>query len=63
VWLLRGLRSFIHDCVEAGLSKFVIRPFTEVQSGEQEGEWLGDASDEAYERDLRCGGGGAVGDL
>ena len=35
-----GLRSFIRDYVEAGLSKFVIRPFTAVDSWEEEAEWL-----------------------
>jgi hypothetical protein len=35
-----GLRSFIRDYVEAGLSKLVIRPFIAVHSWEEEAEWL-----------------------
>jgi probable F420-dependent oxidoreductase len=35
-----GLRSFIEGCVDAGLSKFVIRPAASVGSWEDEAEWL-----------------------
>jgi probable F420-dependent oxidoreductase len=38
-----GLRSFIRDCVEAGLSKFVVRPASSVESWEDEADWLADA--------------------
>ncbi len=38
-----GLRSFIAGCVEAGLSKFVVRPAGTVGSWEDEVAWLGDA--------------------
>jgi probable F420-dependent oxidoreductase len=38
-----GLRSFIHRCVDGGLSKFVVRPGSRVQSWTEEAEWLGDA--------------------
>jgi probable F420-dependent oxidoreductase len=37
------LRSLIHAYVEAGLSKFVIRPAEGVASWEDEAEWLADA--------------------
>jgi probable F420-dependent oxidoreductase len=37
-----GLRSAIHDYVEAGLSKFVIRPAADIQSWADEAEWLAD---------------------
>ena len=36
----QGLRSFIHGYTEAGLSKFVVRPATSVQSWAEEAEWL-----------------------
>ncbi len=35
-----GLRTFIEGCVDAGLSKFVIRPAASVGSWEDEVEWL-----------------------
>jgi probable F420-dependent oxidoreductase len=38
-----GLRSFIRDCIEAGLSKFVVRPVASVESWVDEAEWLADA--------------------
>jgi probable F420-dependent oxidoreductase len=38
-----GLRRAIHDYVEAGLSKFVVRPGGAVESWEDESEWLADA--------------------
>ena len=38
-----GLRSFINSCVEGGLSKFVVRPGSRVQSWVEEAEWLADA--------------------
>lgn len=36
----QGLRSFIHAYVDAGLSKFVVRPAASVESWEDEAEWL-----------------------
>jgi probable F420-dependent oxidoreductase len=39
----QGLRSFIHDYIEAGLSKFVIRPAATVESWTAEAKWLADA--------------------
>jgi probable F420-dependent oxidoreductase len=39
----RGLRSLIRGYVEAGLSKFVIRPAIEVASWEEEAAWLAEA--------------------
>ncbi len=38
-----GLRSFINGYIEAGLSKFVVRPAGEVTSWAREAEWLADA--------------------
>jgi probable F420-dependent oxidoreductase len=38
-----GLRRAIHDYVEAGLSKFVVRPGGAVDSWDEESEWLADA--------------------
>jgi probable F420-dependent oxidoreductase len=38
-----GLRSFIHGYIEAGLSKFVVRPVTSVESWADETEWLTNA--------------------
>jgi probable F420-dependent oxidoreductase len=38
-----GLREFIEGYVEAGLSKFVVRPLTPVDSWEDEATWLADA--------------------
>jgi hypothetical protein len=39
----QGLRSFVHEYIEAGLSKFVIRPSASVESWADEAEWLADA--------------------
>jgi probable F420-dependent oxidoreductase len=39
----QGLRSSIHDYVEAGLSKFVVRPAASVESWADEAEWLAEA--------------------
>jgi probable F420-dependent oxidoreductase len=38
-----GLRSFLRDCVDAGLSKFVIRPAAPVNSWAAEAAWLSEA--------------------
>jgi probable F420-dependent oxidoreductase len=38
-----GLRRFIEDYVDAGLSKFVVRPLAPVTSWAEEAGWLGDA--------------------
>lgn len=38
-----GLRDFIEAYVEAGLSKFVVRPLAPVPSWEEEAAWLADA--------------------
>jgi len=38
-----GLRSFIHGYIEAGLSKFVVRPAVAVDSWTDEAEWLAGA--------------------
>jgi probable F420-dependent oxidoreductase len=38
-----GLRDFIEGYVEAGLSKFVVRPLTPVASWAEESAWLSDA--------------------
>ena len=38
-----GLRDFIAGYVDAGLSKFVVRPLAPVASWSQEAAWLGDA--------------------
>ncbi len=38
-----GLRDFIEGYVDAGLSKFVVRPLAPVASWSQEAAWLGDA--------------------
>lgn len=38
-----GLRSMIHDYIEAGLSKFVVRPVSAVSSWQDEAEWLAGA--------------------
>jgi probable F420-dependent oxidoreductase len=38
----RGLRTFIYDYIEAGLSKFVVRPVARVQSWAEESRWLAD---------------------
>jgi hypothetical protein len=38
-----GLRTSISGYIEAGLSKFVIRPFDVVPSWSQEGQWLSEA--------------------
>ncbi len=40
---VKGLRDAIHGYVEAGLSKFVIRPGGPVESWAQEAEWLAGA--------------------
>lgn len=37
---VEGLRSFLRGCVAAGLSKFVVRPLTPVQSWDEEAAWL-----------------------
>jgi probable F420-dependent oxidoreductase len=37
------LRAFIHECADAGLSKFVVRPSAPVESWAAEAEWLADA--------------------
>jgi probable F420-dependent oxidoreductase len=39
----QALRSFIHDSVDAGLSKFVVRPAASIDSWADEAEWLADA--------------------
>jgi probable F420-dependent oxidoreductase len=39
----QALRSTIHDYVEAGLSKFVVRPTASVESWTEEADWLADA--------------------
>jgi hypothetical protein len=39
----RGLRSFVHGYIEAGLSKFVVRPAATVESWTDEAEWLTNA--------------------
>jgi probable F420-dependent oxidoreductase len=39
----QGLRAFIHEYVEAGLSKFVVRPSARVESWTDEAAWLADA--------------------
>jgi alkanesulfonate monooxygenase SsuD/methylene tetrahydromethanopterin reductase-like flavin-dependent oxidoreductase (luciferase family) len=39
----QALRSFIHDYLEAGLSKFVVRPAARIDSWAAEAEWLADA--------------------
>lgn len=38
-----GLRAFLRGCIDAGLSKFVVRPAGPVASWEQEAAWLADA--------------------
>ena len=38
-----GLRNFIEGYVDAGLSKFVVRPLAPVASWSEEAAWLGDA--------------------
>jgi probable F420-dependent oxidoreductase len=38
-----GLRAFLAGCVDAGLSKFVVRPAEPVASWAEEAAWLGDA--------------------
>jgi probable F420-dependent oxidoreductase len=38
-----GLRAFIAECIEAGLSKFVVRPSAPVASWSNEAAWLADA--------------------
>lgn len=38
-----GLRAFIQGCVDAGLSKFVVRPAGPVTSWAEEAAWLGEA--------------------
>ena len=38
-----GLRDFIAGYVEAGLSKFVVRPLAPVASWAEEAAWLADA--------------------
>jgi probable F420-dependent oxidoreductase len=38
----RGLRTFIRDYIEAGLSKFVVRPAAGVRSWAEEAQWLAD---------------------
>ena len=38
-----GLRAFIHEYIEAGLSKFVVRPSAPVESWTAEAQWLADA--------------------
>jgi probable F420-dependent oxidoreductase len=38
-----GLRSFIQGYIEAGLSKFVVRPVTRVEDWVDEAQWLGAA--------------------
>ena len=37
------LRTFISGYIEAGLSKFVIRPFDVVLSSTEEAQWLSEA--------------------
>ncbi len=39
----QGLRAFIHEYIEAGLSKFVVRPSAPVESWTAEAQWLADA--------------------
>jgi probable F420-dependent oxidoreductase len=39
----QGLRTFIHEYIEAGLSKFVVRPSAPVESWTDEAQWLADA--------------------
>jgi alkanesulfonate monooxygenase SsuD/methylene tetrahydromethanopterin reductase-like flavin-dependent oxidoreductase (luciferase family) len=39
----QALRSSIHDYIEAGLSKFVIRPAASITSWADEAEWLAEA--------------------
>jgi probable F420-dependent oxidoreductase len=39
----QALRSLIHDYVEAGLSKFVVRPAASIESWPDEADWLADA--------------------
>ncbi len=39
----QGLRAFIHSYVDAGLSKFVVRSATSVESWAEETEWLTNA--------------------
>jgi hypothetical protein len=38
-----GLRDFIERYIDAGQSKFVLRPLPDVGSGAEETAWLGDA--------------------
>jgi hypothetical protein len=38
-----GLRAFIQGCIDAGLSKFVVRPAGPVASWAEEAAWLGEA--------------------
>jgi alkanesulfonate monooxygenase SsuD/methylene tetrahydromethanopterin reductase-like flavin-dependent oxidoreductase (luciferase family) len=38
----KALRASIHDYVEAGLSKFVVRPAASIESWAEETEWLTD---------------------
>ena len=38
-----GLRAFVDGCIEAGLSKFVVRPAGPVSSWVEEAGWLADA--------------------
>jgi hypothetical protein len=37
------LRAFIHAYIDAGLSKFVVRPAGAVESWAEEAAWLADA--------------------
>jgi probable F420-dependent oxidoreductase len=39
----QGLRSFLHGYIDAGLSKFVVRPAGAVSSWPDEAQWLADA--------------------
>ena len=38
-----GLRTFLGGCIDAGLSKFVVRPASPVASWDEEAAWLADA--------------------
>jgi probable F420-dependent oxidoreductase len=38
-----GLRAFLNGCIDAGLSKFVVRPAGAVASWDEEAAWLADA--------------------
>jgi probable F420-dependent oxidoreductase len=38
-----GLRAFLEECIDAGLSKFVVRPAARVDSWVDEADWLAEA--------------------